>query len=482
MSRQFLTNPILGKTLHYPLSWVAPLTGAAFVLYSLVLLAGIRRGMLRVRGIAIGMLGVLIGVVISAGAMALLFQAVRRIHPEYSLSSHALIRLWQPHLKNGALYLGAFILLTASVVSAVTVALRRKGRVEELAMGALFFWLIGAIVLTCIHPGSTYMFHWPLLLCLAGLALTFAVRSRPEEAIPWGAWFLFTSAAISALLLWIPFIYMFYLWTAFILLAAITGLTALVLGIMIPLLEFHRLRCRWGIPFTLLAMGIGFLLAGHFFAYSENPIQYARAVGYWLDGDSGKAHWVTCPGELDARQALLFAGSSQVSYPDIFPLAPSKMVLASPAPAAELHGPELSVREDRYEDDKRALSLHIAPFQQERLVIHLNPEPKRLAINRRSEDKGSGKTFSLVNDGRWAHLRFDASPPGGLDLEMDILSDDPVEIRLVGVSTGLPSFPGIITQPPGLTISPPDYGLDIPTDFTAVHRRILLPALRRMDE
>jgi len=187
---------------------------------------------------------------------------------------------------------------------------------------------------------TTYVFHWPLLLGLTGLGLTSATRSQPEEAIPWGGWLLLVSAAISALLLWVPFI---------------------------------------------------------------------------------------------------------------------------------------------YENGKRALSLHLAPLQQERLVVHLNPEPKRLVI-RRSDDSGSAKTFSLVNDGRWAYLRFDASPPAGLDLEMDILSDEPVEIRLAGVSTGLPSFPGIVTQPPGLTISPPDYGLDIPTDFTVVHRRILLPVVRGTNE
>jgi hypothetical protein len=221
------------------------------------------------------MLGAFIGIVVSACAMALLFHAVCGIHPEYSLNSHALIRLWQPHLKNGALYLGAFMLLTASIVSAVTVALRRKASVEELVMGTLFFWLLGAISLTFVHPGTTYVFHWPLLLSTIGLALGSAARSQPGDAISWGGWLLLVSAAISALLLWVPFIYMFYLWTAFILLAAIAGLTALALGILIPPLELHRLGHRGAIPGMLLVVGIGFLLAGHLSAHSERPIRWA---------------------------------------------------------------------------------------------------------------------------------------------------------------------------------------------------------------
>ena len=81
--------PILGKTLHYPLSWVVPLTVAAFVLYSVVLLAGIRKEVLRFRGIAVGLFGTLVGIVVSAGTMVLLFYGVCGIHPEYSLDSHA---------------------------------------------------------------------------------------------------------------------------------------------------------------------------------------------------------------------------------------------------------------------------------------------------------------------------------------------------------------------------------------------------------
>ncbi len=45
-----------------------------------------------------------------------------------------------------------------------------------------------------------------------------------------------------------------------------------------------------------------------------------------------------------------------------------------------------------------------------------------------------------------------------------------------------PEFSGVITQPPGLMISPPDYTLGIPTDFTAAHRRILPPVVRGRNE
>ena len=64
-------------------------------------------------------------------------------------------------------------------------------------------------------------------------------------------------------------------------------------------------------------------------------------------------------------------------------------------------------------------------------------------------------------------MRFDALP-GGLDLELDVPSNEPVNILLIDVGTDLPSFPGIMTQPSGLMLGPPDCSMSVPTDFTAV--------------
>ena len=74
---------------------------------------------------------------------------------------------------------------------------------------------------------------------------------------------------------------------------------------MIPLMELRQFQKRWVIPVIFLTIGISFLIAGHFFAYSEDTIKYANQVGYWLDGDSGEANWVTTPGKLDDRQIPL---------------------------------------------------------------------------------------------------------------------------------------------------------------------------------
>ena len=466
--------PVMGETLHYPVSWIVPLTVVVSILYFLILIVGIRKKILRWKGIGIGIFAFLINVAASVASMTLLFWIIRRIHQEYSLDSHVLVRLWQPHFNNDSLYLIGFIALTVAIVFVVNSLLSKKARVQELAMGALFFWLIGAILLSIVLPPSSYMFHWPLLLTLAVLGFTFIAKYNQKEKTGWGTSFLFILAAASVLAIWVPLIYMFYLWTTFSLLTVLIGLVVLVLGAMIPLMELHQFQKRWVIPVIFLTIGISFLIAGHFFAYSEDTIKYANQVGYWLDGDSGEANWVTTPGKLDDRQIPLFEGSPIVPYSEIHPLGnKSKIVLMSPAPVAPLQSPGLFVKEDKHQDGKRILLIHITSSQKERLEIHLKPEPERLTIYDENGKEGLPKTFSLIDDGGWAYLRFDALS-SGLDMELEVPSNESVNILLIDVSTNLPSFPGIVTQSSGYMIGPPDCSMSIPTDFTAVHKSVIL--------
>jgi hypothetical protein len=139
------------------------------------------------------------------------------------------------------------------------------------------------------------------------------------------------------------------------------------------------------------------------------------------------------------------------------------------------------VKEDRQQNGKRTLLVHVTSFKQERLEVHLKPEPERLTIYDENGKEGLPKTFSLINNGGWAYVRFDALP-GGLDLELDVSSNESVNILLIDVSTGLPSFPGIVTQPSGLMIGPPDCSMSIPTDFAAVHKSIILPIGHKREE
>ena len=68
--------PVMGETLHYPVSWIVPITVSVCILYFLILIAGIIKKTLRWAGIGIGILAFLISLAASMGSMTLLFWVI----------------------------------------------------------------------------------------------------------------------------------------------------------------------------------------------------------------------------------------------------------------------------------------------------------------------------------------------------------------------------------------------------------------------
>jgi hypothetical protein len=82
-------------------------------------------------------------------------------------------------------------------------------------------------------------------------------------------------------------------------------------------------------------------------------------------------------------------------------------------------------------------------------------------------------------DDEWA-LRFDGMPVEGLEMELELRSQEPIQVVIVEEKTGLPSFPGWNTETqPGTMPSPGEYDQSIPADFTAMYRSFVIPGTER---
>ena len=83
-------------------------------------------------------------------------------------------------------------------------------------------------------------------------------------------------------------------------------------------------------------------------------------------------------------------------------------------------------------------------------------------------------------DGGARVLRFDGAPQEGIDIGFDVSTSDPIQFLVVEEKTGLPSFPGLSTQPqPGTMSSPGEFYQGVATDFTAIYRNFVVPGLDR---
>ncbi len=138
-----------------------------------------------------------------------------------------------------------------------------------------------------------------------------------------------------------------------------------------------------------------------------------------------------------------------------------------------LDGPRLEVISDEWVNSRRVVNIKFTTSMHDRLYIFV-PEAPPLAItvpnNERTELAGSNV---------W-QLRFDGTPVEGVEIRFEFSTSGPIQFLLVEEKTGLPSFPGLSTQPePGTMQSPGEFGQGIPTDFTAIYRPFAIPELSK---
>ena len=157
-------------------------------------------------------------------------------------------------------------------------------------------------------------------------------------------------------------------------------------------------------------------------------------------------------------------------YAELFPKASPLSVLTSEAPVLALDGPRLKVITDEWINSRRVVKIRLTTSMHDRLYIFV-PEAPLLAITVPNKER-----IELAGSNVW-QLRFDGTPVEGMEIRFEFSTSDPIRFLLVEEKTGLPSFPGLSTQPePGTMQSPGEFGQGIPTDFTAIYRPFILPA------
>lgn len=466
--------PVLGRLVHYPSGWAIPLAGLAGLCSLGTLFFGLKKRIISWKGSCIGFLVSISSIIFSIGADVLLWKGIKAFHSEYEISGV------RPHLTDDALYTIGFIGLALAIVAGLIAIVRVKISSVDLTAGALVFWLPVSLASAILVPETSYLGTWVLLINALALLLALTVQSKGYTPHLSGLGFL--ASAVLVTFLWVPVITIAFLSLGFTIPWLLFGVAVLWFVSLLPILDWIGYPMRWSFSVAAVLAAIGFLLAGHFLVGRSSPPPLVNSIGYWLDAESNQADWVAFiggyrtdfrtttalqvafPDEMDERQSHLLVNPVRRPYTEIFPQAPQFSVLASEAPLLNQDGPDLAVISDEWVNERRVIHVELSTSMHDRLYIIIPNTPIQaitLPYNARTSLSGS--------DGLW--MRLDGLPLEGSEICFEFNTSDPIQIYLVEEKTGLPSFPGLVTQPePGTMRSPGEFLQGDATDFTAIYR------------
>ncbi|MCA1579642.1 MAG: M20/M25/M40 family metallo-hydrolase [Acidobacteria bacterium] len=468
--------------IHYSETWVRPVAAIVQLLLVGVLWLGLRKKHLTISGMILGFFAVFGTGIAASVVVTIVNLIVRNVHSEYRL-------ILQGTTYNNELYVLSFVSFTVAVVLALHNVFRKRIWTANLMAGGLIWCAILMGVTSWLVPGVSYLFTWPLLFSLLALGIVFAISTPntvPAKHLP-----LFVIAAVPAIALLVPIIYLLSLGLSLSLFRAVLVLIVLVLVLMLPLLEFVARSNKWVLPSIALVAGIIFAVQGHRTTHFTKNDPKPTDVFYALNADNNTAVWASANVADEWTSQFFPEGSETSPIPDYVPFP--RAFLHSSAPKVDLAPPVISPVTDVFENGVRRINLNIRSQRQAPILsfsIESDTELTAATINGRqtatltgaSPAQAAGPSFGPMSQGgpggpggqmarpRWGFSYY-APPEQGIDVALETKSHEPIRVRVVEQSYGLPDSLLQSLRPRPDYMMPTPYPYSLYSDSTLVSKR-----------
>ncbi len=443
---------IFGSTLiHYSGVWVASLTVFVVLLFSGVVVFGFRKRHLTFPGIALGFLAFLLSIISAPIIVTLTWWIIHTLQSGYR-------SIPQGDTYNSNIYLISFVALTIAITSGLYIWFRKKISVQNLTVGALLWWLILMVLTSLYLPGASYLFTWPLLFSLVGLGYIFA--SRPHKSGSGQRFAVLSLCAIPGIILLTPTIYLIFVALTLNKSYAVMVMVVLVLGLLIPHLYLMATANKWLLPAASVLISLGFIVAGSLTAGFDANHPKPNSIFYGLNANTGKAIWASADEKPDEwTSQFLCSDTEKGTLAEYLPMVSGKF-LKSQAPVAPLAAPKLEPLGDDVSDGVRTVRMRISSPRQARIIrVYIDSNTEVLAAVVNGKQIGNNDTPAHITPGKQWGLNYFALTKEGIELTLAVKSSQPLEIKAVDQSDGLPEIPGRSFNPR------PNYMMPIPSGF-----------------
>ncbi len=251
-----------------------------------------------------------------------------------------------------------------------------------------------------------------------------------------------------ALALWFPVAYTIYV--AFSLEMPLAAVLLLVFcgPLLMPALGFMSSLGRftvWIFPIALIVTGV---VMGHLSSNYTNRYPLQTELGYALDTDSTASYWISTQQKLDSWLANYIQGTVKEDFDEFYPDR-SDIFWKSKAPLQQIAKGKIEVLKDSLIEMRRHLTLRITTDSTCRAFrIYFFNYVMPVKLNERPIET------SLASELRV--MVFHAPPPGGTTIELEMLPNEHLDMRVIEQRPGLPN--ALLTTPlPENFIYGPDY-------------------------
>jgi len=337
-------NVPLFKLVSYPFDWIWPMMVLTGVLFLFILIYGIRKGRLKLKGIAVGMLPMLLSLLIGGTAGYFAWPLLKLLYPAYMDMLHGFTY-------NGYLYIAAFSSLCFGACFWVY-SLFRKTSLQDLLAAPLVLWLIVCGLLAAYLPGGGFF-----LIPVIAAILSWMILIAQEKPNP----YLLVLLCIPCLWIFTPFIKMLPVGLGLKMLLASSLLCVLVFFMVLPVVGFYKNKGRFALAglVVFVALFLGAHLGSDFTEKTPKP----SSLLYVKNLDTDQAFWATYE-KVPSGWTTAYLGE------DLQPPAPSLKTLSSkystgfsythPAAMKPVPEPEITILSDTILQGDRVVSLRIA--------------------------------------------------------------------------------------------------------------------------
>jgi hypothetical protein len=412
----------------YSQKLVAPFVVLAVALFATAAVIAARRRLLTLRGVASATLGTGATLAASVLVTSVTWWMYRTAYEE---------RVWtQTGVVISDWYRVGLVLVAAAVVLASYGFLLRRLRAWDLAIVALTWWAAGAVGVSFVFPGASFLLTWPLAGASVGLAAAALVDHR-DDVRPVAA-LLALAGAVPGLVLLSAATYLLLMSAG--LKQGVTVLAVWLLAglLLLPLAVVQR-AFRYWLPASLAALGFAVLFAvGSTVAFDVEHPKFTSV--YYRRAPDGSALWQGVDQVDDYTRGFLGERPRASMATGYFPALGSHATLEADAPQFSVRPPVLRLLSDVTEGDRRTVKVRMRSAREAAVLsLLVHTIVGNLSASVDGHELGGRDTTLL--DGttvRWS-FDFHAPPPEGTEVTLVFAAGPPVLLRAVDLTYGLPA-------------------------------------------